>query len=62
MDEIPKCETIKHQNPKGEHRPWLQQLLTRHITGGKVNKSKNEFLGLHQDKKLLHSEGNKQQN
>ena len=24
--------------------------------------SKNELLGLHQDKKLLHSKGNKQQN
>ena len=30
--------------------------------GGKGNKSKNELLGPHQDKKLLHSEGNSQQN
>ena len=29
---------------------------------GKGNKSKNELLGLHEDKKLLHSEGNSQQN
>ena len=30
--------------------------------GGKGNKSKNELLGPHQNKKLLHSEGNNQQN
>ena len=29
---------------------------------GKRNKSKNELLGLHQDKKLLHSKRNSQQN
>ena len=42
--------------------PWVQQLLTRHVSGGKRNKSKNELLGPHQDKKLLHSKGNSQQN
>ena len=67
MDERPKCETGIHQNPRGEHRqhplrPQLEQLLTRHITRGKGNKNKNELLGLHQDKKLLHSKGNSQQN
>ena len=36
--------------------------LTQHISGGKGNKSKNERLGPHQDKKLLHNEGNNQQN
>ena len=32
------------------------------LTRDKGNKSKNELLGPHQDKKLLHSEGNNQQN
>ena len=31
-------------------------------SGGKGNKSKNELLGPHQNKKLLHNEGNNQQN
>ena len=56
MDERSKCETGNHQNPRGEHRkqPLLQQpqqLPTRHVSGGKGNKSKNELLGLHQNKK-----------
>ena len=60
MDERPKCETGNHQNPIGEHRqqplrPQAQQLLTTQVTGSKGNKSKHELLGLHQDKKLLHS-------
>ena len=29
---------------------WLQQLLTRHVSRGKGNKSKNKLLGPHQDK------------
>ena len=40
----------------------LQQLLTQHISGGKGNKSKIELLGPHQNKKLLPSEENNQQN
>ena len=32
------------------------------MSGGKGNKSKNELLGPHQNKKLLYSEGNNQQN
>ena len=40
----------------------LSNFLTQHVSRGKENKSKNERLGLHQDKKLLHSEGNNQQN
>ena len=56
MDERPKCETGIHQNPIGERRqqtlePPPQQLFARHISKGKGNKSKNELLGLHQDKK-----------
>ena len=62
MDERPKWETGIHQNPRGEHKqqlflPQLQQLLARHVSRGKGNKGKNELLGLHQDKKLLYSEG-----
>jgi len=32
------------------------------IFKGKGNKGKNELLGLYQDKKLLHSKGNSEQN
>ena len=44
-----------HQNHRGENRkqplwPLPQQLLTRHITKGKGNKSQYGLLGLHQDK------------
>ena len=55
MDERSKCETIIHQNPRGEHRQhpfltWPQQLLARYIYEGKINKSKNQLLGPNQDK------------
>ena len=36
----------------------LEQLLSRHIAGGKENKTKTELLGLHKNKKLLDREGN----
>ena len=36
--------------------------FSQHVSGGKGNKSKNELLGPHQNKKLLHNEGNNQQN
>ena len=54
MDERSKCETRFHQNPR-EHRQhpfwtWPQQLLARYIYECKGNKSKNELLGLNQDK------------
>ena len=67
MDERPHCEIGLHQNPRGEYRQsplWHQpqQLLPRHITKGKGNKSKNELLGLHQDKTLLHIKGKSWQN
>ena len=32
------------------------------VSPDKGNKSKNKLLGLHQNKKFLHSEGNNQQN
>ena len=62
MDERPNYEAGIHQNPR-EHRrqplqPQPQQLLAKYISKAKRNKSKNELLELHQDKKLLHSKGN----
>ena len=67
MDERPECETGNHQNPKGQSRqqplwPQPQQLLSRHISKGKGIKSKNELLGPHQDKRILHCKGSNQQN
>ena len=63
MNGRPKCEAENHLNPRRESRQqrlWLQpqNLLTRHISRGKANKSKNELLGPYQDKKLPHREGN----
>ena len=57
MDERPKNKTGSHQNPRVESRQkplWScpQKLLTQHVSGGKGNKSKNELVGAHQDKKL----------
>ena len=49
----PKCETGIHQNPGGE---FLLDLSP------KARESKNEVVGLHQDKNLLHNKGNSQQN
>ena len=67
MGKKPKIGIEIYQNPRGEHRqqplrPRPQQHLARHVSKGKGNKSKNELLGLHQDKKLLHSKENSQQN
>ena len=67
MDERPKYEAGNNQNPRGEPgqqplQPWPQQLLARYVSKDKGNKGKNELLGLNQDKKLLHSKGNSQQN
>lgn len=39
----------------------IPKFLARHVSKGKGNKSNNEILGFHQDKKL-HSKGNNQQN
>ena len=66
MDEIPPCETGNHQNPGEEHR--LQPLDISHSNflhdtkARKTNKQTNELVGLHQDKKLLRSQGNSQKN
>ena len=66
-DVRPKCETRNYQNPREENmqqllEPQPQQLLIRHVSEVKRNKSKNELLRPHQDKKLLPSKGNNQQN
>ena len=37
---------------------WRSNFFTRNVTTGRGNKSRNELLGLYQDKKL-HSKGNK---
>ena len=55
------------QTPRAEHsqqplQSSQKQLLTRQVFRGKGNKSKNEILGPHQDKKLLRRKGNNQQN
>ena len=38
-----------------------QQYFFEYVSSGKGNKSKNKQMGLHQTKKLLHSEGNHHQ-
>lgn len=43
---------------QGPHRLRPQQRLTRHVSGGKGDKSKNDRLGPHRAKELLHSQGN----
>ena len=67
MDERPQWKTGSHQNPRGESRQnplrsCLQQLLIQNVSGGKGNKGTNELGGPHQNKKLLHGEGNNHQN
>ena len=62
MDEGPECETGNHQNPRGESRKKTSLTSAAVICKGKGIKSKNELLGPHQDKKLLHCKGNNQQN
>ena len=53
----PLCYSIHKNKFK-----MMKYLNMRHETIiGKGNKSKNELLGPHQDKKLLHSKGNNQQ-
>ena len=66
MDKGPECETGNHQNPRGEagknlfdlsHSSFLLDMFPK----GRELKAENELLGPHQDKKLLHCKGNKQQ-
>ena len=40
----------------------LSNTFCGYVSSGKGKKSKNKQMGLHQTKKLLHSEGNYQQN
>ena len=53
---------LSHIKIKRTLQPWTQQLLASHVSKGKGNKSKNELLALHQDKKFLHGKANDQQN
>ena len=67
MDERLKCETGIHQNPRGDTGSNLCDLgcnnfLLDTSPEARETKNKNELLGLHQYKKLLHSKGNSQQN
>ena len=67
MNEGPECETQNHQNPRGESRKKTSLTSATAISylkhpKGKGIKSKNELLGPHEDKKLLHCKGNNQQN
>ena len=67
MDERPKCQTGIHQNHSGE--PWrnhfdigYSNFLLDMFQEARESKAKNELLALHQEKKLLYSKGNSQQN
>ena len=53
---------LSHIKIKRPLPPWTQELLARHVSKGKGNKSKNELLALHQDNKLLHGKANNQPN
>ena len=44
------------------NRNFKKQYFLEYVSLGKGNKSKNKQMRLHQTKKLLHSEGNYQQN
>ena len=67
MDERRKCKTGSHQIPQGESRQNLFDLghsnfLLNTSLEVRETKAKMELLGPHQNKKLLHSKGNNQQN
>ena len=68
MDKGPECETGNHQIPRGESRKKTCDLsrsnflLDTSPKAREVIKSKNELLGPHEDKKLLHCQGNSQEN
>ena len=66
MDEGPECEKGNHQNPRGESRkktPLTSAAAISYLTHPqRQGKGKKELLGPHEDKKLLHCQGNNQQN
>ena len=70
-----KIKYIKDLNVKPESIKFLEEDTSSNafdiccsnffldtVSSGRGNKSKNKVLGLHQNKKLLHNEGNNQQN
>ena len=64
MDEKPKCKTkiinIYKRKQAEVFDPDLGNFLIDMPVEARKTKAKNELLGPHQDKKLLHSEGNNQ--
>ena len=66
MDERPKCKTENHQDSRGENRNNLFDLSHSNflldMSPEAKETGKSELLGPPQDKKLLYSEGNNQQN
>ena len=66
MDERPKCkEAIKILQEKAGKNLFdlgCSNFLLNMSPEARETKAKNELLGPHQNKKLLHSEGNNQQN
>ena len=64
MDERTKCEIGNQQNPGGKHRQqplWHWPRATSYQTLCQ-RQGEKKLLGLHQDKRLLHSKRNNQQN
>ena len=52
-------KTPNHKTPRENKGGKLFDISLSNVTPkGKGNKSKNKLIGLHQTKKLLHSEGN----
>ena len=60
MNKRPKYKSQHHKSPSGEHRQEnlrysTQQYFHQYIPYSKGPKGKNKQMGLHQNKKLLHS-------
>ena len=68
MSEKSQCETGIHQNSRGEQGCNLFNIGHSnflHDTSPKARETKEkkkEVVGIHEDKKLLHSQGNSQKN
>ena len=60
VDKRLKYKTLHHKSPTGKHwqenyRYPTQQYLHRYVPLSKGHKRKNKQMGLHQNKKLVHS-------